>query len=39
MLAGKWKELALSEYLLSARYSADHNNPAKEVLSAPSMKD
>lgn len=31
----KRQELALSEYLISAGYSCDHNNPAKEVLSAP----
>lgn len=33
------KELALSEYLVSAGYSQDHNNPAKEVLSAPSSRE
>lgn len=28
-----------SEYLLSAGYSADHDNPTKEALSAPSKRD
>lgn len=33
------KERALSEYLLSAGCSPDHNNPAREVLSAPSKRN
>lgn len=30
--------LALSEYLLSAGYSCDHNNPAREVFNSPKQK-
>lgn len=35
----KRQELALSGYPVSAGYSCDHNNPAKEVLSAPGKTD